>query len=346
MGITNVDALEVGGVPTMGMSGLPLTTGNVIFVDPVNGNDGNIGSADQPMQTLYGGHYRARDGYNDVVVLVGNGQSSGSARLSLANAQVWTPAATAGTLNWTKNAVHLVGMAAPTLTAQRARIAPPTGVYTQATFGSGNFVVVTGSGCQFINLSLFNGFSTGGTNQICWTDNGQRNYYNNVNFGGMADAASAADTGSRSVKIGSGGSGEHTFVNCVFGLDTVDRSVANASLELAGGTPRNNFYNCIFPMRATNAGVLSILGTGAACIDRYQNFDRCKFINAMGSGATAQTVIVSMTNASPGGLLLMDQCTLVGNTSTNWGDANAMAVMYVNGGSPTAATNGIAINPT
>ena len=53
-----------------------------------------------------------------------------------------------------------------------------------------------------------------------------------------------------------------------------------------------------------------------------------------------------MTSASPGGLLLMDRCTLIGNTSTNWGDTNALANMYVNGGSPTAATNGIALNPT
>lgn len=344
MGITNVDALEVGGVPTMGMSGLPLTIGNVIFVDPVNGNDGNQGSADEPMQTLYGGFYRARDGKNDVIVLVGNGQASGSARLSLANAQVWNSAVTAGTLVWNKNAVHLVGMAAPTQVAQRARIAPPTGTYTQATFGSGNFVTVSGQGCIFSNISLFNGFSTGGVNQICWTDTGGRNYYNNVNFGGMGDAASAADTGSRCLKI-SGTTGENTFNNCVIGLDTVDRSVANASLEFAGGTPRNNFIDCLFPMRATNAGVLSILGSAAACIDRYQRFLRCAFINAMGSGATAQTVIASLP-ASAGGLLFFDQCTFIGNASTNWGDANAMAQSYINMSAISASGGGIGTNPT
>src|SRR5262249_48954520 len=150
----------------------------------------------------------------------------------------------------------------PSMFAQRARIAPPTGTYTQATFNSGNFIVVTGSGCTFSNISVFNGFSTGGTNQIAWTDNGSRNSYYKCNIDGMADAASAADAGSRSLKIGSAGSGENYFSHCVIGGDTVARSAANASLELAGGTPRNVFEDCIFPFQTSAASPLGILGTG------------------------------------------------------------------------------------
>lgn len=339
------------GLSSFGMPVLPpagqIFTGKVFFVNPATGSDGNRGdSLDKAFATLYKAHSVMTSGNNDVCYLVGNGAASGSARLSLALAQSVDPTATTGVLTWSKNACHLVGVCSPTNVAQRARIAPPTGTYTQATFGSGNFVVVTGSGCMFSNFSLFHGFSTGGTNQICWTDNGQRNFYSNVEFGGMGDAASAQDAGSRCLKIGTGGQGENTFVGCTIGLDTVDRTVANASLEFAGATPRNSFIQCLFPMRATNAGVLSILGTGASCMDRFQYFQECSFINAMGSGATAQTVIISMTNAAPGGLIELKSCTLIGNTSTNWGDANALAITYVDGGSPTAATNGIALNPT
>ena len=346
MGITNVDALEVGGVPTMGMSGLPLTTGNVFFVDYVNGNDGNVGTADSPMKTVYVAYAACTSGRGDIVAIVGNGAASGSQRLSVANAQVATPAATTGTLTWAKDNTHLIGLGAPTRVAQRARFAPPTGTYTQATFGSGNFVVVTGNGCIFMNFSLFNGFSTGGTNQICWTDNGSRNYYENVDFGGMADATSAADAGSRSLKIGSGSSGENTFVRCTIGLDTVSRGVANASLEFAGGTARNSFIDCTFPMTASAATVLSILGTGASCMDRWQQFKDCLFINNMSSGATAQTVIASLTSASPGGLMYMDQCAFVGDANTNWGDTNALANMWINMAAPAAATGGVSLKPT
>lgn len=346
MGTTHLSGLEVAGVPTMGIAGAPLFTGNWFFVDYVNGNDANTGAADSPLKTVYVAYSKCTDGNNDVVVIVSDGTTASTQRLSVANAQIADSSATTGTLTWAKSATHMIGMCAPTNIAQRARFAPPTGTYTQATFGSGNFVVVTGSGCYFANFSLFNGFSTGGSNQICWTDNGSRNAYENVDFGGMGDAASAADTGSRSLKIGSGGSGENTFYRCTVGLDTVSRGAANASLEFAGGTPRNSFIECLFPVYATNAGVLSILGTGASCMDRYQLFDRCRFINGMSSGATAQTVIASLTNAAPGGLMLMDNCTFIGNSSTNWGDTNALANMYVNGGSPTAATNGNAVNPS
>lgn len=343
MGTTHLSGLEVAGVPTMGIAGAPLFTGKWFFVDPVNGSDGNTGAADNPLATLYQAHNLMRDGYNDVCVLVGNGQASGSARLSTALAQTINPVATAGTLVWSKNACHLIGQAAPTLVGQRARIAPPTGTYTQATFGSGNFVTVSAQGCYFANFSLFNGFSTGGTNQICWTDTGGRNCYQNVDFGGMGDAASAQDTGSRSLKI-SGTTGENTFINCEIGLDTVTRTVANASLELAGATPRNSFIGCTFPFQTSAATVLGIIGTGAASIDRWNKFDRCSFINNVQSTSTTMSGLATLA-ASAGGLLLFKDATLVGITEFGT-DATTRGQEYVDGGAPTAGTTGIAVNPT
>ena len=122
--------------------GIPVPfTGKWIWCDPLNGSDGNSGSTPtQAVATLYAAHYRATSGNNDVVVLIGNGGTTATARLSLANAQLWDSTATAGTLVWSKSATHLIGVTAPTQAWQRARIAPPTGVYTQSTFGSGNFV--------------------------------------------------------------------------------------------------------------------------------------------------------------------------------------------------------------
>lgn len=335
---------QYGGMPVT--PGVPVPfTGNTYWVDPVNGADGNTGrKPTNAFATLYAAHAACTSGNNDVVYLIGNGAASGSARLSLANAQVIDSTATAGTLNWTKSATHLIGICAPTNVAQRARIAPPSGIYTAATFGSGNFVTVSGSGCYFANFSVFNGFSTGGTNQIAWTDTGSRNNYVNVNIFGMADAASAQNTGSRSLKIGSGGSGENSFLNCVIGGDTVTRTVANASLELAGGTPRNTFTNCTFPFMTSNAGVLGILGTGNACVDRWNQFVNCRFINNIKSTSTAMTVLTSFTTASPGGLLLMTDCTLVG--IGEFGDTNGLANTYIDGGTVTAASSGIAVNPS
>jgi hypothetical protein len=342
MGITHLSGLEVAGVPTMGISGAPLFTGNWYFVDAVHGSDGNTGAADNPFATVYQAINVMTSGNNDVCVVVGSGSTAGTQRLSTALAQTITPSATAGTLVWNKNACHLIGMTAPTSVAQRARFAPPTGTYTQTTFGSGNFVTVSGQGCFFANFSLFNGFSTGGNNQICWTDSGGRNYYYNVEFGGAADAASAASTSSRSLLIST--AGENTFESCTIGLDTVTRSVANASLEFAGGTPRNRFVQCLFPFQTSSASVLGVLGTGASCMDRWQSFERCVFINNIKSSSTQMTALASLTSASPGGLLSFKDCTTIG--ITKFGDTNGLANSFVDGGAPTAATTGIAVNPS
>jgi hypothetical protein len=344
MGNTNFDGtLSVSGVPVLPGSGLPLT-GTWFWVNPAIGSDGYNGlSPQEPFATLYMAHSRMTAGKNDVCVLVGDGSTTGTARLSTALAQSVSPAVTAGTLVWSKNACHLIGVTAPTRVAQRARIAPPSGTYTVTTFGSANFVTVTASGCIFSNFSLFNGFSTGGASQICWTDSGGRNFYSNVNFGGMGDAGSAGDAGSRSLKL-SGTTGENTLVGCTIGLDTVTRTAANASLEFAGGCPRNNFIDCNFPFQTSAATPLGIIVSAAAGSDRWQKFDRCTFINNVGSTSTTMSALATLA-ASMGGILLMKESTMVG--ITEWGtDATSRGQIYVDGGAPTAATTGVAVTPT
>lgn len=343
MGITNLSGLQVAGVPTMGMGGAPLFTGKWFFVDAVNGSDGNTGAADNPLATVYRAHSLMTSGNNDVCVVVGSGSTAGTQRLSLANAQSVDSTVTAGTLVWSKSACHLIGMTAPTGVAQRARFAPPTGTYTQATFGSGNFVTVSGQGCYFANFSLFNGFSTGGNSQICWTDSGGRNYYNNVDFGGAGDAASAQSTSSRSLLI-SGTTGENTFERCQFGLDTVPRTVANATVEFSGGTPRNTFNQCRWVFQTSAATPLGLYAAAASAIDRWQQFDRCVFINNIKSTST-QMDGLSTLPASAGGMFVMKDCTLVGITEFGT-DATTRGQIYVDGGTVTAATSGIAVNPT
>ena len=330
------------GVPMIGgIGGIPLT-GTWYFVDPANGSDANDGLApSSALATLYMAHSKMTAGKNDVCYLIGDGATTGTARLSTALAQSVTSSATTGTLTWSKNACHLIGETAPTMVAQRARIAPPSGTYTQATFGSGNFVVVSASGCIFQNFSLFNGFSTGGTNQICWTNSGSRNYYNNVNFGGMGDAASAQDTGSRSLKITGS---ENTFINCEVGLDTVTRTVANASLEFASGVARNTFLGCNFPFQTSASTPLGIIVSAASGIDRWQKFDRCTFTNNVQSTSTTMAALSTLP-ASAGGLLLIKDCTMVGITEFGT-DATSRGQIYVDGASVVAATSGIAVNPT
>jgi hypothetical protein len=276
-----------------------LAKGKKYFVDGLNGSDSLPGDRpDRPMLTLAAAFARCVAGQNDVIYIIGNGQASGSIRLS-------------ANFAWNKNATHLIGITAPTRVSQRARIAPTSGA------------------TAFANMFTVSGFGTGTSNQICWTDTGERNYYNNVAFQGMGDQTSADSAGSRSLKIGSGGNGEHTFVNCTIGLDTITRGAANASIEFAGATPRNSFFNCILPFQTDASSPLGIIGTGAGCMDRWQLFKDCMFMNNVGSGTTTMAALATIP-ASPGGFILIKDCTRVDITDLGT-NANSLAAIYVDG---------------
>ena len=278
------------------------TTGNIFYCDPVNGNDESTGSAPQelspgvgPVESLAAGYALLAEGHNDVLVLIGNGLSTGSARIT-------------ANFVWSKNAAHLVGICSPSLLSQRARIAPPV-----AGTAFANFFTVSGSGCFFSNLELFQGFATGVAAEICLTVTGERNVFSNVQIAGMGDtsaSAGAASTTSRNLKISGG---ENLFVDCVIGLDTIARSVANASIEFAGGAARNIFRRCLLIAQATAATVIGIYTAGAAAIDRFTLFDDCAFINAVNSGGTAMNALIQIA-ASSGGMIVLKNCMLVGIT--------------------------------
>lgn len=298
---------------------------NVYYLDPANGYDGNTGLAPGlALKTIGAGYAKLEDGRNDAVALIGNGATSATARIDTA-------------FTWAKSAAHFVGLSSGVNLSNRSRLAPSSGTTAFA-----NFFAVSGNGCLFQNLQWFQGFGTGTTSQIAMTVTGGRNLFSNCHIAGMGDNESAQSAGSRSLKIS--GTGENQFVNCTIGVDTVTRTQANASVEFAGATPRNQFKDCEFPFMTSAAGVLGILGTGASCMDRFQRFDNCDFINAIKSSSTTMTVLASLTNASPGGLLLFKQCILLG--ITDYGDTIGLANSYIDGFTGAAATSGIAVNPS
>jgi hypothetical protein len=319
LGASNAQAIQ-NYIQQMGLG----FTGKVYYLDPANGDNHNNGiSPDQAVQTLAQGYALLRSGYNDVLVLVSNGATTSSARLS------------AG-FTWAKSAAHLVGVSSGVNISNRSRIAP-----TAAVTAFANFFTVSGSGCLFSNIQWFQGFDTGVAAEICLTVTGGRNLFVNCHIAGMGDTVSATDTGSRNLKIT--GTGENQFVNCVIGIDTVARTVANASLEFASGTPRNEFRNCQFPIFATGAGALIGITAGAAAMDRFQLFDRCTFLNSIKSGAGTAITGAFTLAASSGGLLMFRDLAMVGVTSLG-SDATSKAQMYEFGPANSTST-GIGANP-
>ncbi len=287
------------GIPVVGAGSIPPFNGNWYFVDPADGSDGNDGSASSPFATLTRAYNLTVSGNNDVVVLYGNGLTSGTARLS-------------STLTWANNSTHLIGVGAAIPQFGRCRISTTSGATAFTPL-----IKVTGIGCNFWNLGIFYGFDDAST-QICWADEGGRNYYANVHFGGMGHATAAAQAGGRSLTVGKSGTlsiGECVFQSCTIGLDTVTREAANASLEFYSGSPRNKFIDCEFPAYAGASGAAAtFIKVGSGAIDRNSDFIGCRFINQTKSAATAMTQAFSV-HASAGGMLYMDNSSVFGATA-------------------------------
>lgn len=309
--MTDLTSLNVGGVPVLGAMplGLPFT-GNYYFVDAVAGADGNTGAADSPMASLTAAYARCVAGNNDVVVIMGDGGTTATQRLS-------------STLTWAKAATHLIGMTAPTMVSQRARISTAAG----ATANVNPLVEVTAQGCLFANFSLFQGVGQSATDEQLWKESGQRNCYVNVDFGGMGSANGAGRAGSYGLLLY--GAGECTFRGCRFGTDTQDRTAANANVRIRKNASNTEckriiFEDCEFSMRCvTNTTPLFVDADEASSIDRYIRFKDCTFINT----GTATPAVVAAQNAT-NAYLLFDRCCKM--LATSWGVAGRTNI-YVNG---------------
>ena len=336
--------LQIGVGNVIGIFGVIPVGGTHFYCDYLNGSDDNPGTLDAPFQTIYKGYAAMTSGKNDVLHILSDGTSSSTQRLSKALAQAIDPTATTGTLTWGKNAAHLVGECASS-GSRRARIAPVS-TDTVTLFGSGNFVNVTGYGCVFANFQAWGGFATGAASEITWTDAG-RNFYYGCEIIGLADTASAVSTTTGRCLLCTGSVGNSTFFRCQIGTDTFTRTALSpsASVEFAAHTPHNRFIECDFPVYTTVAASGGIIYAAAGGMDRFQLFDRCNFMNAgtQSGGATA-TAIATMAAATGGKLVFKNP--MLTNFTGFGPDAATRGQILIEGGTPAAASTGLAVAPT
>lgn len=327
MGITHLSGLQVAGVPTMGMGGgIPMFTGTWYFVDAVYGSDGNVGTADSPLATIARAYELCKDGRNDVVVLVGHPTTSdadaGTHRLS-------------SQLLWAKSATHMIGMCAPTMVGQRARISTAVG----ATTNIADLLKVTGHGCYFGNFSIFQGVGQSGTDEQLCQITGKYNYFENVAFQGMGSSTGAGRAGSYVLYINGGT--DNTFINCQIGVDTVARTAANSSVRMRGGAARNVFINCVFPLYATANSPLFVDTNASGAVDRFNVFKNCFFNNAVNNTSGTAITAVAAYNSAQGGTTVFDNCTVVG--ANDWTGTDTGTVRIA-GPVPNGDTSGMAVN--
>lgn len=314
---------QMGGVPVGGR----FSAGQGYFLRPSTGSDGNLGKRpDDAFKTwTYALSQMTADSGDTLYAISEDNSASGTTDYQ------------SSTLTLNKDGVNFVGINSGGVIGQRSRIAQ----LSTAT-GVGPLVTFSGSNCFMSNIHIYHGVddSTSGTAAISVT--GDRNHFYRCHFAGIGHAT--MDTGNNCSLSLTGD--ENLFEECVIGLDTIARGTASNSeiyFPAGGQATRNIFRNCIIPTNAEAAGHQFIVSNGAAALDRFTLFENCLFVNSLVSGVTTMTEALDCS-ANAGGTLIFRNCTLVGCTEWDAGDAGA-AVVVVDGPTPTPATTGIAVQP-
>ena len=291
--------------------GVPRGPNSQIFlVDPANGSDSNPGTSfKQPLASIEAAYALCTTNQHDTVLYL-----AGSSGNNLAAA-----------LTWSKSYTHLVGWCAPSRAGQRARI-----FQTSTLTGASPLVTVSGSGCIFKDVYVFQGVDDA-TSLINVSVTGGRNYFENVHFAGGGHAAQAIDGGA-SLKLD--GAEENLFKNCTIGVDTIAAATGMAGILFDGEAHRNVFEDCMLTLWAGHAGAIFAEVVDATGVDRYNIFKNCLFLNTSATAMT-QAFAIPAGMGAPRRIYLVN-CALHG--ATDW-DGSDRGVLFQNNGTITVGGN-------
>ena len=304
---------NVGGIPTIGSSGFPLTFGNVFWVDANAGSDGNLGdgpASDHALKTVLAAYNKTVSNNHDVILL-----SAASAHVIAAEIAV------------TKNRIHFVGLGGGSrYIGQRTRF--EMGVTT----GTGIAIIKnTGVGNTFTNIK-FRSVDTLSTSLYAFADGGEFTQITNCSFEkdedlnqtGAAEFLCNCDTG--------------YYKNCAFGNMIYSVTVARGCVlitrvTIAGKVARDCiFEDCLFLNKTTSTGAVHVLGTTATDVERFMWFKNCAFMTSVLSTVN-QVHAIHNANALTDGEIICQDC-----MCTNVDDFGTVTGLFTN--SPTSAAAG------
>lgn len=293
---------QLGGMPVL--SGLPFSKdSNYYFVDPANGSSEATGTIDDPCDTIATAFALCTANQHDTVIYI-----SGSSGMNLSAA-----------LDWNKNYTHLIGIAAPTRVASRARI-----FQLSTLTGASPLLTISASGCHLKNFYIFQGVDDA-TSLINASVTGGRNVFENVHFAGGGHATMAINGGA-SLKLD--GAEENTFVNCTIGVDTIASATGHVGLLFDGSAQRNIFEKCNITMHAGNTGAAFVEVADGTAIDRYNIFKDCMFLNANKANyEMASAFLIPAIAANRPARLVLKDCVSYG--AAKW-DASDRGVLIGN----------------
>lgn len=300
--------------------------GNIYFVNPQFGNDiSNDGSRNSPLASVGRALALATAGQNDIIFLCAS-----------SNTAAQTTNYLTATLSWNKDMVHLIGVNSGPMIGQRSRIA-----FDSAYATASNLITVSANGCLFANLEFFEGVASA-LPTGCMQVTGQRNHFLNCQISGMG-ATTNDIAGAYSLYLNA--AQENLFESCYIGLDTVTLGAqSNSQVKCASAATRNLFKECIFATYTNHATNNNFLRAPTGSLDRWLQFDNCRFLNPIDAGSTNLTQAFVVASDAGGTVLLTGADTGVFG-ATDWNSTDSGNVTAING-TVTAATFGLAVDVT
>jgi hypothetical protein len=238
----------------------------------------------------------------------------------------------AATLVWNKDGVNLVGLNSGSLFSQRSRVA-----FASTYVGASNLFTLSANDCLIQGIEFWAGVNSANPTG-CMNVTGSRNVIRNCQISGMGTATPYMDSaGAYSLQI-AGGS-ENLFDEDVIGQNTVTLGAAvNAVVYLTAAAARNIFKKCRFKLFTNHATNCVFLRVAAGGIDRSNDFEDCRFVNAVDSGSTVLTSAFVVASTVGGGIDLIGSTSVKG--ATDWNSTDSGNVWAL-GGSVTGGTFGL-----
>jgi hypothetical protein len=262
-----------------------------IYVDAVNGSDGNDGlSITNARKSFAGGWAALTAAKNEAMIVV-----PGASGLN-----------TTSKIDWNKAATHLVGLS-PQVMNNRCRLY------------STPLLTISAANCRFYNflVSAEGNHATYMAVPVYVT--GHRNYFENFHIRNIG-AAAVVDNSHRALKLGS--IYDTHFVRCQFGETSYDAvTAASTVIEFAGtDSGKYIFDDCLILGAGSSSATFFTMG---ANVGGFTLFRRCFFHNSTISDLDSMTQAFSISGTGNDGVFLMD-CLVSGVTALETSDSGVL----------------------
>lgn len=309
------------GIPTIGGGGVPVTAGDIYFVNYGTGDDGvsqKSNSIKRPFKTIAKAYSLVTSNKDDIIALVGNTQHDLTAMLDVS-----------------KNRVHFIGLdGTGRMYGQNAKVS--LGVTAVATdLGT---IQNTGVRNSFQNIKFLNS-NTVSQGLYCFVEAGEYTVIDGceiykeslLSTTGAAELVMNGDSAQvRNSLIGSN-------VNLISGA-IVRANVLVTKAIVSGKVSRDVLFdNCIFWKKAGHVNNRFVYGANATDVERMFLIQNSVFFNTkLATAVPAQCVAFGAEQTE--GFALIRNCTSINNTKLS-----TTAGVYIDGAVPTYATSGISV---